>query len=79
MAYAKTETEWAERAARHIKAELKRADLTYDDLAERLKRHGFKETKASIANKLARATLPAHFFLASLAAMGREQVVLAEI
>ena len=79
MAWAKTEQEWAERAARHLKAELKRADLTYDDLAEKLKKHGFKETKASIANKLARATLPAHFFLASLAAMGREQVTLAEI
>lgn len=79
MAWARTETEWAERAARHIKAELKRADLTYDDLADRLKRHGFKETKASIANKLARATLPAHFFLASLVAMGREHVVLADI
>jgi len=79
MAYAKTEAEWAERAARHIKAELKRADLTYDDLADRLKRHGFKETKASIANKLARATLPAHFFLASLVAMGREHVALADI
>jgi hypothetical protein len=68
-----------ERAARHLKAELKRADLTCDDLAERLKKHGFKETKASIANKLARATLPAHFFLASLAAIGREQIVLVEI
>lgn len=79
MAYPKSEDEWAERAARHIKAELKRSDLTYDDLAERLKKHGFKETKASIANKLARATLPAHFFLASLVAMGREHIVLAEI
>lgn len=79
MAYAKTEAEWAERAARHIKAELKRSDLTYDDLAERLKKHGFKETKASIANKLARATLPAHFFLAALAVMGREQVALSEL
>lgn len=37
MALAKTEKEWAERAARHLKAELKRADLTYDELAERLK------------------------------------------
>lgn len=79
MAYAKTEREWAERAARHVKAELKRADLTYDDLADRLKKHGFKETKASIANKLARATMSAHFFLASLVAMGREQVTLEDI
>jgi virulence-associated protein VapD len=79
MAYAKTEAEWAERAARHIKAELKRADLTYDDLAARLKKHGFKETKASIANKLARATLPAHFFLAALVAIGKQNVALEEI
>jgi hypothetical protein len=79
MALAKTEKDWAERAARHIKAELKRADLTYDDLADRLKKHGFKETKASIANKLARATMPAAFFLACLAAMELEGVVLEEI
>jgi virulence-associated protein VapD len=79
MVLAKTEKEWAEKAARHIKAELKRADLTYDDLAERLKKHGFKETKASIANKLARATMPAAFFLACLAAMELEGVVLEEI
>jgi hypothetical protein len=79
MALATTEKEWAERAARHLKAELKRADLTYDDLAERLKKHGFKETKASIANKLARSTLTAAFFLACLAVMELEGVALEEI
>ncbi len=79
MAYAKTEAEWAERAARHIKAELKRTGLTYEDLAERLKKHGFDESRASIANKLARATLPAHFFLAALAAIGRNNVALEEL
>jgi hypothetical protein len=79
MAYAKTEREWAERAARHIKAELKRAEMTYDDLADKMKKHGFKESKASIASKLSRATMSAHFFLAALVAMGREQVSLAEI
>jgi hypothetical protein len=61
------------------KAELKRADLTYEDLADRLKKHGFKETKASIANKLARATVPAAFFLASLAAIGCDAVQLEDI
>jgi hypothetical protein len=79
MAYAKTEREWAERAARHIKAELKRAEMTYDDLAEKLKKHGFKESKASIASKLSRATMSAHFFLASLAAIGRDHVALEDI
>jgi hypothetical protein len=79
MAYPKTEDEWGERAARHLKAELKRAGLTYEDLADRLKKHGFDESKATIANKLARAKLSAHFFLASLVAMGREEVSLDEI
>ena len=80
MALAKTEAEWAERASRHLKAELKRADLTYEELAERLKKHGFKEeSKASIANKLARGTFTATFFLASLVAMGVEAVRLEDI
>jgi hypothetical protein len=69
MAHARTEQEWAERGARHLKAELKRADVTYDELAKRLEYYGFGETKASIANKLTRATLSAHFLLASLAAI----------
>ncbi len=79
MGIKKTEQEWAEAAARHLKAELKRAEVTYEELAERLKAHGFEETKASIANKLARATLSAHFFLASLAAIGKDRVALEEI
>jgi hypothetical protein len=68
-----------ERAAGHLKAELKRADVTYDALAERLKEHGLSETKASIANKLARATIPASFFLACLAALELEGVRLEDI
>ena len=79
MGFAKTEQEWAERAARHLKAELKRADVTYEELADRLKKHGFHETKASIANKLARATVPAAFFLASLAAIGCDAVQIGDI
>jgi hypothetical protein len=80
MGYAKTEREWAERAAQHLKAELKRAGITYDGLANLLKKHGFRdETKASIASKLSRATMSAHFFLASLVAIGKEKVTLEEI
>jgi Domain of unknown function (DUF6471) len=70
MAFAETETEWAERVARH-QAELKRANVTYEELALPLREHGFGETKASITNKPSRATLSAHFFLASLVAIGR--------
>ncbi|PNE10723.1 MAG: hypothetical protein CR217_12820 [Beijerinckiaceae bacterium] len=79
MGFAKTERDWAERVARHLKVELKRADVTYEELAERLKAHGFSETKASISNKLARATVPASFFLACLAALELEGVRLEDI
>ena len=79
MSIVKTEQEWAEAAARHLKVELKRAEVTYEELAERLQAQGFEETKASIANKLARATLSAHFFLATLAVIGKEGVRLEEI
>lgn len=79
MALATSEEEWAKRSALHLKAELKRAEVTYEELADRLKAYGFAETKASITNKLARATLTAHFFLASLAAIGKDGLRLDEI
>lgn len=79
MPFAETEKEWAERIARHLKAELKRAGVTYEELALRLKELGFDETKASITNKLSRATLSAHFFLASLAAIGRYSLQVEDI
>lgn len=79
MALPRTEKEWGERAARHLKVELKRAEVTYDELADRLGRFGFKETRASIANKLARATMSAHFLLASLAAIHADHIRLHDI
>jgi hypothetical protein len=74
-----TEAEWADRAKRFLKAELKRADVTYEDLVRRLEAHGFKETKASIASKLSRGAFPATFFLAALAAIECETVTLADL
>ena len=79
MGLATTEEEWAKRAALHLKVELKRAEVTYEELAERLKAFGFAETKASVTNKLARATLSANFFLASLAAIGRTNIAIEDI
>jgi hypothetical protein len=79
MGFAKSEAEIAERAARFIKAELKRADVTYEELAERLKEHGLSETRNSIAAKLKRGTFAATFFIAVLAAVGRRTVNLEEV
>ena len=70
---------WEERAKRFLKAELKRADVSYRELAERLKKHGLEETEASIASKLSRGTFAATFFLASLSAIECEAVQLADV
>ena len=80
MGLAKTEEELAERVSRFIKAELKRADMTYDTLAEKLKKHGFQnETQDSIKSKLKRGTFAATFLLACLAVLELEGIRLEDI
>jgi hypothetical protein len=70
---------WEDRAKRYLKAELKRADIGYRELAERLKKHGLEEGEASVANKLSRGTFPATFMIAALVAIGAEVVKLEDI
>jgi hypothetical protein len=72
-------TEWAERAAAFLKHKLRECEVTYAELAKRLKRHGLKEIEASVANKLALGMFPATFFLAVLAALELDGVALEEI
>jgi hypothetical protein len=80
MGLAKSEDEIAERVSRFIKAELKRADVTYEELAKRLKKHGLPdETADSIKAKLKRGTFAATFFLACLAALELGGVALEDI
>jgi hypothetical protein len=75
-----SEREWAERAAAFLKHKLREGEVTYVELARRLKKHGLKsETEASITNKLKRGTFPATFFLACLAALELDGVALEEI
>jgi hypothetical protein len=73
------ERDLVERMKRFVKAELKRADLTYEELAMKLSEMGFEETKKSVANKLSRGTFPATFFVAVMRAIGREQVDLTDV
>ena len=79
MVLPKAEEEWGRRAAAFLKAEMKKADVTYAELAKRLKKHGLKETEAGITMKLKRGSFSAIFFLACVAALELEQVVLEEI
>jgi hypothetical protein len=71
---------WAEKVRAYLKAELKRASVTYGELAEHLSKHGLKgETDASIKNKLARGTFAATFLLATLAALEMDGVRLEDV
>lgn len=79
MSVGSREREWANRARRFVKAELKRAEVSYAELARRLKEHGLEETEASITAKLNRGTFAATFFLATMKAIGRENVNLADV
>ena len=79
MGLTEREKEWGAKASRFLKAELKRVGIGYKELAERLKKHGLDETKASIAAKLGRGTFPATFLVASLAALERPGLSLEDV
>jgi len=79
MQIAGTEKEMAGKAARFLKAEMKRAGVTYAELARRLGEHGLQETEASITSKLARGTFSAVFMLAVLGALDVGELRLADL
>jgi hypothetical protein len=53
-----------------LKAELKRRNVSYADLAEKLRAIGIKENDRNIANKIARGSFTAVFFIQCLEAIG---------
>jgi hypothetical protein len=71
--------EWADRSRRLLKAELKRAEVTYEELARRLAAMGIPETKGSVTVKVNRGAYPAWFFFAAMKAIGRETVNISEL
>ena len=79
MEFVSREREWVDRTSRLLKAELKRAGVTYEELARLLREQGLDETKHSVAAKVGRGTFPAAFFLAAMKAIGRENVNLADV
>ena len=80
MGLAQTEAELAERLSRFLKAELKRAAITYAELADKLAEHGVHgESENSIKSKLKRGTFPATFLIATVAALGLSHVAMDQI
>lgn len=66
--------EWAKRAKLTLKAELKRADVGYAELARRLTEMGLPETEGSITVKINRGGFPAWFLMAAMKAIGVKEL-----
>jgi Domain of unknown function (DUF6471) len=79
MALSDREKEWSDKARRYLKAELKRADISYKELIGKLREHGVEETESSITSKLARGTFAVSFFLAVLSVLNLEGVRLEDL
>lgn len=62
--------EWETRVKGLIKAELKRRNVTYLQLVEKLKLLGVQETEPNVRNKLARGRFTAVFLIQCLEAIG---------
>ena len=61
---------WSEYVKGVLKAELKRKNVTYKQLAEKLAAFGVPETEANIKNKISRGGFTAVFLVQCLAAIG---------
>jgi hypothetical protein len=72
------ETDWPTRVKGLLKAELKKKNVSYRDLAEKLTAMGIPETEPNIANKISRGGFTAVFFVQCLIAIGANTVRLHE-
>ena len=70
-------TNWEKEAKQLLKVELARQDVTYIELAAKLKEMGVSETKGAIASKLFRGTYSMVFFMQCMKAIGVETLNLA--
>ena len=62
--------DWEGRVKGLLKAELKRREVTYQELTDKLATIGISETPENIANKLSRGKFSAVFFIQCLDVLG---------
>jgi Domain of unknown function (DUF6471) len=70
----RVQKDWQDRVKRLLKAELRRAGVSYRELAERLRATGVDENERNIANKIARGGFTAAFFFQCMEAIGRRTI-----
>lgn len=69
---------WEDKAKGLLKAEIKRRNLTYAQVVERLNEIGVKEDEKNFKNKIGRGKFTAAFLLATLEAIEVETVRLGD-
>ncbi|MDX5364999.1 MAG: DUF6471 domain-containing protein [Alphaproteobacteria bacterium] len=69
-----TDAEWAEKVKGLLKSELKRRNVSYRELAEKLAALGIHETERNIANKISRGGFTAVFLVQCLEAIGSQSL-----
>lgn len=68
------DTEWEARVKGLLKAELKRKNVSYGELVEKLAAIGVTDSEPNIRNKLSRGKFTAVFLLQCLAAIGQTEI-----
>ncbi len=66
--------DWTEKTKGLLKSELKRRNVTYAQLAEKLGEIGISETDVNIRNKIARGGFTAVFLVQCLEAIGVKEL-----
>lgn len=64
------ESKWEERAKGLLKGEIKRRNLSYNQLVDMLRAIGVEDTEPNVRNKIARGKFTAVFMLQCLDAIG---------
>ena len=72
------DTEWEAKVKGLLKAELKRRNVTYAQLVEKLAAVGVVDSEPNIRNKLARGKFTAVFLIQCLEAIGASSLRLSE-
>lgn len=70
--------DWESKVKGLLKAELKRREVTYQQLAEKLAAIGITETPENIANKISRGRFSAVFMVQCLEVIGCQTIRLGE-
>lgn len=65
---------YQEKAKGLLRAEIKRRNLNYEQVAEKLAEMGVKESPKNLSNKIARGGFTAGFFIMCLEAIGAKTV-----